>query len=64
MAIYTPGPVLVRMAVDLVRGPQEPNVAHVHPDGPPDLDHVQPNGLDLRQVPVHLTRARREVRLC
>ena len=41
------------MSVDLVRGPKELHVLHIHSDCFPDLYHVQTDSLDFVQIPVH-----------
>ena len=47
-------PVLVGALVDLLGGPEELHVAHLHAHRPPDLDEVLPDRPDLLQVPLEL----------
>mmetsp|Transcript_77269 Transcript_77269/g.185070 ORF Transcript_77269/g.185070 Transcript_77269/m.185070 type:complete len:228 (-) Transcript_77269:220-903(-) len=53
-------PVLLRPAADLLRGPQELHLGHVHACGLPNLDEVLAHRADLLDVASHLVIHQRE----
>lgn len=58
--VHDAQPVLVGARVDLVAGPEEVDVGHVHARRTPNLDHVAAHSADFLKVAAHLVVQQRE----